>query len=116
MKIGGNFYLGAAIPYRLETNSIRLKDFDADIQLKESNGKIMLHMVLPEGITKIDCPMVTTAFIGKTKISESKFENPEGTDVSVDIDFFGNRRDQNHIVPGPFADIKSGKNEVVILK
>ena len=116
VKTGGNVYLGAAIPYKLETNSIRLKDFDADIQLKKSNGKIMLHMVLPERITKIDCPMVTTDFIGKTKISELKFENPDGTDVSVDVDFLGNRRDEKQVVPGPFVDIKPGKNEIVILK
>jgi hypothetical protein len=116
VKTGGNIYLGASTPYKLEANSISLKDFDADIQLDENDGKVMLHIVLPERITKADCPVVTTGFIGKTKISELKFENPDGTSVSVNADFFGNRRDEKHVVPGPFAEIASGKNEVVLVK
>ncbi len=116
VKTGGNVYLGAATPYKLEANNIRLKDFDADVQLKESNGKTVLQMVLPQEISKVDCPMVTTAFIGKTKISELKFENPDGTPVTVDTDFFGNRRDEKHIVPGSFTEIKQGLNEIVIVK
>ena len=34
---------------------------------------------------------------------EQKYENPDGSDIFFDVDFFGNRRELK-VIAGPFTD------------
>ena len=111
VRAEGNVYLGAAIPSKLDVNYIRLPDFDAGVELKKKDGKVVLSFKMPEDITKISGSVVTTSLIGKTKISELPIENADGTPLKVDTDYFGEKRKDGKTVPGPFIEIKPGMNE-----
>jgi hypothetical protein len=46
--------------------------------------------------------IITSAVLGSARISKQRFENPDGTPLTIDKDFFGNARDAEHPVAGPF--------------
>ena len=47
--------------------------------------------------------MVHTDVLGMAFEPEQKFENPDGTAIRFDSDYFGNHRGVN-VLPGPFAE------------
>lgn len=47
--------------------------------------------------------MINTDVLGKAFEPEQKFENPDGTPIRFDADYFGKQRGIN-VIPGPFAN------------
>ncbi|MCR4886216.1 MAG: hypothetical protein K5919_04805, partial [Clostridiales bacterium] len=47
--------------------------------------------------------LVSTDTLGRAFEPEQRFENPDGTDILFDRDYFGNHRGLSAL-PGPFAD------------
>jgi alpha-N-arabinofuranosidase len=54
---------------------------------------------------------VTTRSLGNAKIPNLPFENPDGTPLSIDSDYFGNKRDRINPFPGPFEISAGGAKE-----
>jgi cell wall assembly regulator SMI1 len=50
--------------------------------------------------------MIHTEILGKAFEPEASFENPDGTPIRFDQDFFGNHRGVD-VIPGPFASAGS---------
>ena len=49
---------------------------------------------------KVD--MISTDTLGKAFEPQQKFENPDGTPITFDVDYFGNHRTAD-VIPGPFV-------------
>lgn len=113
VKTAGNVYLGIAGPSRLEADYVRIKDFDAKVHLKKEGDKLVLRFILPGQIDTKSRPLISTGFLGRTKISGLPFENPDGTAMEVDKDYFGRERDVHNPAPGPFSGHKAGEKEYV---
>ncbi len=104
----GNVYLNGTKPYRLEPDYLLLPDFDPAIQWEEERDNVYLTFILPENIKFPDTPFITTKFLGKTKITRLLFENPDGSPLKIDKDYFGDLRNDKHPVPGPFENTGKG--------
>ena len=52
--------------------------------------------------TSAVCRMITSDILGKAFEPDQRFENPDGTAIIFDTDFYGNKR-TGKIVPGPFS-------------
>ena len=50
--------------------------------------------------------MIHTSTLGKAFEPEQQYENPDGTPITFDDDYLGNKRGIN-IIPGPFASAVS---------
>ena len=57
---------------------------------------------------------VTTERLGKTLVSKAAFENPEGSPLTIDGDYFGQPRDPTDPGAGPIAGLKPGKHEIKV--
>jgi alpha-N-arabinofuranosidase len=53
--------------------------------------------------------LVTTALLGKTAISDAAYEQPDGSPIRIDTDYFGNCRNPANPTPGPFEVPGQGK-------
>jgi len=106
----GNLYLNSAKPYKLETNYTVLNDFNAHISLKDSGSDVYLIMNYPPVTKNIKERLITTDILGKTKISEQLFDNPDGSDMVIDYDYFGNKRDKNNPTVGPIEKTDINNN------
>ena len=48
-----------------------------------------------------------------TRITEGRFERPDGSDLSIDKDLLGNVMKEN-VIAGPLQGLKAGKNRIKV--
>ena len=100
----GNVYLNGAKPWKKEVNYLldEKNDQELKVELVEKNGQYYLNTNIFDRIKDFKIRMINTEVLGKAFEPEQYFENPDGTPIRFDIDYFGNHRGV-HIIPGPFA-------------
>jgi len=109
MQIAGNVYYHGAKPYTMETNRIEKPDFDPEIKLVEVDKSVFLNMAVGDSLQTLDNVLVTTALLGRAEVPDAAYENPDGTPLKVDIDYFGKKRNKANPTPGPFENPGKGK-------
>ena len=57
---------------------------------------------------------MTTASLGKAAVSKCGYENPDGTPLAIDTDYFGRTRDTAHPFPGPFEVSEAGTQAIQV--
>ena len=55
----------------------------------------------------------TTKTLRKVRIADADFENPDGSEVKLDIDYSGKKRQGKSLV-GPIVDLKQGENHIKV--
>ncbi len=108
MFVNGNVYLNGAHKYSKEENKLEIP-YNPEIQTIQKEGEIELVLNLDKKITRMKNQVVTSEILGKTVISKLGFETPEGTPISVNSDYFGNKRDAVNPTAGPFENPGNGK-------
>lgn len=101
MFVNGNVYLNGAEMFKLEKNHLELQ-YDPDIQIKESEEGIILSWNIDESVSQMKNEVVSTVLLGKAKILDQKYENPDATEITIDTDYYGKERDTRNPAPGPF--------------
>jgi hypothetical protein len=102
----GNVYLNNAQPFPDEINFQHLEK-GWKIAVSEENNNVYIDFPYDSSFGKIKTQSITTELLGKTKVGGCTFENPDGTPVAVNADYFGNLRNKRNPMPGPFE--KSSK-------
>ncbi len=97
----GNVYLAGAVAMSKETAA--LVDDKAQVILELSGEKNdQLNTNVLELVSAVNVEKVTTLTLGEAFEPEQRFENPDGSEIVFDTDYYGNKRTGN-IIPGPFA-------------
>lgn len=109
----GNAYLNGAQPWKKEKNYLLVEKGDGEIkvELVERDGHYYLVTNIFDYIKDFNVRMINTQVLGKAFEPEQYFENPDGTPIRFDTDYFGNHRGLQ-VIPGPFA---SPSNEIKVL-
>ena len=80
-------------------------------KILEKDDGVYLSFELPE----IDPTQpVTAERLGKTLVSQTTFENPDGSPMKIASDYFGKPRDPANPGAGPFAGLKPGRHEIKV--
>ena len=58
--------------------------------------------------------LVTTELLGKAAIPNLPYEQPDGTPLRVNTDYFGKRRGESDPMPGPFESVGEGTLRVKV--
>ena len=115
IRAAGNVYMNGAKPGVVDQDACVVKKADSFIVLKEKAGGWWLEMNLDPGCwSEQKRTIITTERLGEAKIPGLPFMSREGTAYELDRDYFGKMRDRDHPSPGPFAHLKSGKNNIKI--
>lgn len=100
----GNVFLGAAMPSAKEKYPLLVPGFSAEPKLFKKDGAFYLEMPFdPAWGESKERPLVTTDLLGKAVVPDAAFENPDGSPLRIDTDYFGNKRDPANPFPGPFT-------------
>ncbi|WP_281225277.1 right-handed parallel beta-helix repeat-containing protein [Flavobacterium aquiphilum] len=99
----GNIYYGGSIPYFKEVNFIENRAVDPKFLLIEEGNKVFISYTLADD-SGLKTKSVDTDLLGKTTVSKEKFENPDGTPLKIDIDYFGNKRSSINPSSGAFEN------------
>jgi len=106
----GNVYLNGAKPWKKEINALISDNDGVRVELEERDGQYFLVTNIYDYIRDFSVRMINTVVLGKAFEPEQYFENPDGTPIRFDSDYFGNHRGV-HVIPGPFAS-PSGRIKV----
>ena len=98
----GNVYLGGAIACRNEKNGFVNDKSPVKADIIEKEGRYSLETNVYELIGDFTGRMIHSDILGKAFEPEERFENPDGTSIRFDRDYFGDHRGEK-VLPGPFA-------------
>ncbi|MEI8113961.1 MAG: right-handed parallel beta-helix repeat-containing protein [Bacteroidia bacterium] len=107
--ISGNVYYNRALPYKAETVFFQNVDFKPEFKIVEEGNSVFLSYSTDPNGADLKTSFITTAFLGKAKIPKEAFENPDGTPLKIDTDYFDKKRSETNPSAGPFE--KPGKGE-----
>ena len=101
--MAGNVFLKGAKPSKHETAPLVKTDFDPAVKLVEkSDGFYLAIKFDPAWNSQPSRKSVTTELLGKANISACAYENPDGSPLQIDTDYFGAKRRAATPAPGPF--------------
>jgi alpha-N-arabinofuranosidase len=104
VQMEGNVFLMDAKPSTHEASPLVHADFNPQLKLIEKSGAFFLEIqCAPAPVTGVVRKFVTTGMLGKAGISGCAYENPDGSSVRIDADYFGLPRQAAQSAAGPFA-------------
>lgn len=104
----GNIYCNGAKPSNKDMNFTNDSTFNPGVRLVKELENGYLYLTFPPSYYHQKNKMITTALLGKAKIPKAAFDNPDGTPLKIDSDFFGSRRSESNPSAGPFESQGKG--------
>ena len=111
--ISGNIYYNRALPSNKDRIKVERPDFKPDFKINEVGNQVFLILRLEDIPSDLKTSLITTELLGKAKMANEGFENPDGTPLKIDSDYSGNSRSANPMA-GPFEFVKSGEQTIKI--
>ena len=109
LQAAGNVFLANSRPAANERRSLVLAGANPDLKLEERPDGWYLHITVEDRWAQQDgLSLVTTDVLGKAKVPDLPYEQPDGTPYRIDTDYFGKQRNPANPTPGPFENPGTG--------
>lgn len=100
-----NIYYNGAKPCEKEKIYTVSSLYNPEVELVESGDNVSLQFTLDQQFFNNKGRIITTEFLGKAKVPNAVFDNPEGMPLKIDKDYFGNLRSDENPMAGPFTNL-----------
>jgi len=111
----GNVFAKGAKPSKVDKEALIKADLDLGIKLtQKADGWYLTLSSDPAWATEQPRKLVTSELLGKAVIPDLPFENPDGSPVKIDTDYFGKKRNPANPFPGPFENPIPAGTEVKV--
>jgi len=100
--LSGNAYFNGATVCKHEKNCLIDKDAKVEVKLVEKDGKYCLETNVYDYLKEFRTGIINSDILGYAFEPEQRFENPDGSEIIFDRDYFGAHRGTS-AMPGPFA-------------
>ncbi|MDO4189179.1 MAG: right-handed parallel beta-helix repeat-containing protein [Lachnospiraceae bacterium] len=100
--IDGNAYFNGAKAWNREQNKLVDTENEVFVNLIEKDGKYTVETNVYKFLKEFQNGIINSDILGEAFEPEQRYENPDGTDIIFDEDYFGNHRGIATI-PGPVA-------------
>ncbi|HQG76497.1 MAG TPA: right-handed parallel beta-helix repeat-containing protein [Bacteroidales bacterium] len=111
VRIDGNIYCNGATPSQKDENFLFFPSHGQGVNLFEEDGHGYVILSYDSSFTSHRVKTVTTEMLGTAKIPKADFDNPDGTVLVIDRDFFGDKRPPDGNLSGPFINVLPGENK-----
>ncbi|MBN1395481.1 MAG: right-handed parallel beta-helix repeat-containing protein [Pirellulales bacterium] len=105
---GGNVYFLGARPYAEEECPLAVKNFDPKIRLVDEGARVLLQLTFGGSWHGAKTSLVETSMLGRARVTGLPYENPDGSPLRIDRDYFGKPRNLERPAPGPFESPDDG--------
>ena len=112
--MAGNVFLGRAEPSKHEKSPLAEPKVQPGFKLVERSDGWYLQIEFNKTWADHKRPLVTTEMLGKAKIPDLPYEDPDGKPYRIDTDYFGNKRNTKNPYPGPFNEPNEGKQLIKV--
>ena len=101
--VSGNAYFNGATVSKHEAHGLTDCADKVTVEWQVADGKVCLKTNVFDFLKDFRNGVICTETLGKAFEPEQRFENPDGTDIVFDRDYFGGHRGLETL-PGPFAE------------
>ncbi|HLN20314.1 MAG TPA: right-handed parallel beta-helix repeat-containing protein [Bacteroidales bacterium] len=109
-----NLYLNGSKKHdTFDENSI-VSSFKTEFSVRDDNGDVTVNFLMSDDASKINCPLISSDYLGIYEPMKLRMENNDGSPITVDMDILKRPRNQTNPGVGPFADLKPGQNSFTI--
>lgn len=109
VAMGGNIYLNNAVPSSHDPNPKVYEQKGIKVDINIAQGTVQIQVNEPKLIRRASSMLITTDLLGKTYHADMKYEEPDTAPYRFDTDFFGLKRPDADVTPGPFELANSDK-------
>jgi alpha-N-arabinofuranosidase len=109
VQMEGNVFLKGAKPSKQESAPMVMTEFDPQIKVLEKPDGCYLELTTNKAWSGQKRKIVTSALLGKAVAPDLPFETRNGTQLRLNTDFIGKKRDEANPFPGPFEISEEGK-------
>lgn len=109
----GNVYLNGARPFAAEINHGVQPGNSAKVEFVNKGDNVFLNLAIDKALLTSKKALVTTELLGKAEVSGCAYENPDGSPLKIDRDYFGRKRKKKPSA-GPFENPGDGKLKLKI--
>lgn len=106
VEAGGNVYLNGARPFVTESNHIVIAE--STVRIEFGADDVLLRLTFDKALPAVKAVPVTTELLGRAKVSGCTYENPDGSPLKIDTDYFGKKRSDSNPSAGPFENTGDG--------
>jgi alpha-N-arabinofuranosidase len=115
VQMSGNVFLKGAKSSQHEQNPLVQSQFDPDIKLVEAKDRVTFHITLDKRWSKTQKrQLVTTERLGRAKIPNLPYVQPDDSPYRIDTDWFGKPRNTANPFPGPFEHPGGGRQILAV--
>jgi alpha-N-arabinofuranosidase len=108
LQTGGNVYYNGARPHAKEVTPLVLAEVYPKFKITGSDAGVQLQITLEQAMQKAVTTLVTTELLGNARVPGLPYQNPDGSPVRVDTDYFGRKRNPAAPTAGPFENPGTG--------
>lgn len=112
MQVDGNVYYNQSTLFEGEKTSLIQPEFNPEARIVEEGNNVYLLFSL-KGTEKMQTHRVNTSRLGKAKLPEQAFEQPDGSPIEIDHDYLGYPRTVNP-KPGPLESVGEGAMRIKV--
>lgn len=106
----GNVFTKGTQPSRFDSDALLRGDFDPAPRLQQKPDGWYLTISQESGWRNAAIrKLVTTDVLGRAKVPDVPYDNPDGTPIRITTDYFGRQRDTANPFPGPFEAPEQGE-------
>jgi len=106
--MSGNIYYWGAKACIKDKNPTGSSTFNPKVKLEEKGDGVYLNFLPDQQYYDNKEVTITSEILGKTRVTKTLYDNPDGTPLKVDKDYFGNSRSTENAVAGPFVNLEQG--------
>ncbi len=111
--VNNNVYISGAKAFAREETKLENSGFDAGYSIEENGDEVYLNISLPQDFESFTSVPHGTKTLGRVRIVDADFENPNGSDLLLDSDLL-DADTAGKTVPGPLSCLKAGKNRIKV--
>lgn len=100
--VEGNAYFNGATVCKHEKHNLRDESGEAYVKLEEKDGHVYVRTNVYDMMKDFTDGVINSDILGCAFEPEQRFENPDGSEIIFDRDYFGDHRGLA-VLPGPFA-------------
>lgn len=112
--VNNNVYLAGAGKFPKQDKDSVVDPATTDAEVRIGDKSVTLRLNVPSALFKATYPYITSKLIGKVPRVDMFMENPDGTPLDITSDFHGKPINSAKVLPGPFQNIKQGKNTLAL--
>ena len=116
VRMEGNVFLAGATPSKHERAPVVRPALDPGLNIVEKPDGFSLELIWEKALGTGSRRIVTTSLLGKAAIPDLPYEQADGQPLRIDVDFFGQKRNESNPTPGPFENPGAGRLSLEVWK